>query len=293
MTHTDNLPPLPAPFETVYDHDGKEDVPCYSPTQMEGYARQAIALAAPAAPSEPVAFDGESLRAECITWANWLSGTAVQQPRRPLKALLAYLATSLATPQPSAKPAGAAAQERHIEDTQHWTPEPAGAGEADDTIPEPDRVKWHGQWYRREQATPPAAHAGLTDADSPEAVLAEAAKHLMSGRPIKPGEHLAWAINEAARGFATTPAPVGAVAPEAETRDAARYRWLRDRTNWDVLPVDKGDDLAEWKCLFHSPYGMHHEADDNLDQAIDSAMASAPLAAQGAPVMAEARKDRA
>lgn len=31
--------------------------------------------------------------------------------------------------QPSAKPAVAAAQERHIEDAQHWAPEPAGAGE--------------------------------------------------------------------------------------------------------------------------------------------------------------------
>jgi hypothetical protein len=60
----------------------------------------------------------------------------------------------------------------------------------------------------------------------------------------------------------------------AELTDAARYRWLRDGrgVNWDVLPVDKGTDLADWRCMFHSPYGMHDESEDSLDAAIDAAI---------------------
>lgn len=59
--------------------------------------------------------------------------------------------------------------------------------------------------------------------------------------------------------------------------DARRYQWLRDGVgvNWDVLPVDKGNDLADWRCMFHSPYGMHDETEDNLDEAIDAAIAAA------------------
>jgi len=61
-----------------------------------------------------------------------------------------------------------------------------------------------------------------------------------------------------------------------DARDAARYRWLRDGqgVNWDVLPVDAGNDLAEWRCTFHSPYGMHDDTEDNLDAAVDDAMAA-------------------
>lgn len=77
--------------------------------------------------------------------------------------------------------------------------------------------------------------------------------------------------------LATPPARDAGLSLTADARDAARYRWLREgfNGNWDVLPVDKGNDIAQWRCLFQSPYGMHDETEDNLDMAIDAAMAAA------------------
>lgn len=68
---------------------------------------------------------------------------------------------------------------------------------------------------------------------------------------------------------------------KALAEDAARYRLLRDTANWDVLPVDEGADRAEWRCLFHSPYGMRHEADDDLDCALDALAAEQEAQASG------------
>lgn len=188
---------------------------------MGAFRETLAATSAPAAPSEPVA---EAVRDAKELMLRGETHAALGKLHEVERAIAG-------APQPSAKPAEAAVQERHIEDTQHWTPEPAGAGEAMVTRESAVGALHHmthgnvpGRFNeaismlnppRCDGGTTPAAHAGLSDADSPEAVLAEAAKHLMSGRPIKPGEHLAWAINEAARGFASTPAPAEAVAPEA------------------------------------------------------------------------------
>ena len=56
-------------------------------------------------------------------------------------------------------------------------------------------------------------------------------------------------------------------------KDAARYRWLRDRNDWYAEPRLDEQDGTKWELVFYTPQRIEDPADDdNLDAAVDAAI---------------------
>ena len=65
---------------------------------------------------------------------------------------------------------------------------------------------------------------------------------------------------------------------QALEADAKRYRWLRDRNDWYAEPRIDEHDGTKWELVFYSPQRIEDPTDDdNLDAAVDAAMAEAPV----------------
>lgn len=57
-------------------------------------------------------------------------------------------------------------------------------------------------------------------------------------------------------------------------KDAARYRWLRDRNDWYAEPRLDEAEGTKWELCFYTPQRITDPTDDdNLDAAIDAAIA--------------------
>jgi hypothetical protein len=57
-------------------------------------------------------------------------------------------------------------------------------------------------------------------------------------------------------------------------KDAARYRWLRDRNDWYAEPRIDEKDGTKWELAFYTSQRIEDPTDDNtLDAAVDAAIA--------------------
>ena len=63
----------------------------------------------------------------------------------------------------------------------------------------------------------------------------------------------------------------------AMRKDAERYRWLRDRNDWNHEPRIPESSGTFWQVATYSPYVITDVTDDdNLDNSIDAAMEAKP-----------------